>query len=165
MKGVTMYAAPEDEAPPVSLSLAQGGWHAIYVGVNYHRSREQTGDSTTGFVRVKLESDGSYVKIGSEVLMLTAKDVYPSKMGILREFEMLQKVWNGIYEVCWKAADLDNEKIIIDFEPISRRVYLFEDKSIYEILIKIGIPIRSLCGGSGKCGKCKILFQKGQKYL
>ena len=58
-----------------------------------------------------------------------------------------------------------NEKIIIDFEPISRRVYLFEDKSIYEILIKIGVPIRSLCGGSGKCGKCKILFQKGLKYL
>ena len=58
-----------------------------------------------------------------------------------------------------------NEKIIIDFEPISRRVYLFEDKSIYEILIKIGVPIRSLCGGSGKCGKCKILFQKGQNYL
>jgi uncharacterized 2Fe-2S/4Fe-4S cluster protein (DUF4445 family) len=58
-----------------------------------------------------------------------------------------------------------NEKIIIDLEPISRRVYLFEDKSIYEILVKIGIPIRSLCGGSGKCGKCKILFQKGQEYL
>ena len=58
-----------------------------------------------------------------------------------------------------------NENIIIDIEPISRRVYLLEDKTIYEILIKIGVAIRSLCGGQGQCGKCKILIQKGKEFL
>jgi uncharacterized 2Fe-2S/4Fe-4S cluster protein (DUF4445 family) len=58
-----------------------------------------------------------------------------------------------------------NEKIVIDFEPISRRVYFLENKTIYEILTKIFVPIRSLCGGQGSCGKCKILIQKGQEYL
>ena len=113
MKGITMYAPPEDEAPPVSLPIEQQGWYSIYIGVNYHRSQEQTGDSPTGFVRVKLETDGSYTEIGSEVLLLTAKDIYPSKMGILRDFVMLHKVWNSIYEVYWKSVNLDGQKIII----------------------------------------------------
>ncbi len=57
-----------------------------------------------------------------------------------------------------------NKNILIDFEPISRRVY-YLDKTFYEILLKINVPIQSLCGGSGTCGKCKILIQKGSEYL
>ena len=57
-----------------------------------------------------------------------------------------------------------NKNILIDFEPISRRIY-YLDKSFYEILLKIKIPIQSLCGGSGTCGKCKILIQKGVEFL
>jgi uncharacterized 2Fe-2S/4Fe-4S cluster protein (DUF4445 family) len=55
--------------------------------------------------------------------------------------------------------------IIVDFEPISRRAFIFPNKNFYEILIKSGINIRSLCGGLGSCGKCKIIFQKGQSFL
>ncbi len=58
-----------------------------------------------------------------------------------------------------------NEKIVIDFEPISRRVDFLENKTIYEILIKMAISVRSLCGGLGTCGKCRILIRKGQEYL
>jgi len=47
-----------------------------------------------------------------------------------------------------------NNRIIIDFEPISRRVYLQEDKTLYEILTNLNIPIQTICGGSGTCGKC-----------
>ncbi|MFX1312236.1 MAG: ASKHA domain-containing protein [Promethearchaeota archaeon] len=58
-----------------------------------------------------------------------------------------------------------NSRIIIDFEPISRRIYLQEDKSFYEILTNLKIPIQTICGGSGTCGKCKILIQRGKEYL
>ena len=55
--------------------------------------------------------------------------------------------------------------MIIDFEPISRRVHYSPEKRIYDYLTKINIQIRSLCGGEGTCGKCKILVQKGNEYL
>ena len=57
------------------------------------------------------------------------------------------------------------KNIIIDFEPISRRVYLSSSESLYEMLTKAGIQIRSLCGGKGSCGKCKVIVQKGSEYL
>jgi uncharacterized 2Fe-2S/4Fe-4S cluster protein (DUF4445 family) len=55
--------------------------------------------------------------------------------------------------------------VIVDFEPLSRRAYIFPNKNFYELLIKSGITIRSLCGGLGTCGKCKIIFRKGQGFL
>ncbi|MFX0057734.1 MAG: ASKHA domain-containing protein [Candidatus Heimdallarchaeota archaeon] len=58
-----------------------------------------------------------------------------------------------------------NEEIILDFEPISRRFYYTKHKSLYEMLLDSGIRIRSLCGGAGTCGKCKILVQEGKNYL
>ncbi|MBA7514891.1 Na(+)-translocating NADH-quinone reductase subunit F [subsurface metagenome] len=59
----------------------------------------------------------------------------------------------------------NNFKITIDFEPISRRLYYARDENIYQLLINSGIRVRSLCGGLGTCGKCKIMVQKGNKYL
>jgi len=40
-----------------------------------------------------------------------------------------------------------------------------KDSSIYEILTEINVPFRTICGGLGKCGKCKILVQKGHEHL
>lgn len=40
-----------------------------------------------------------------------------------------------------------------------------DDKTIYNLLLNLNLPIRSICGGLGTCGKCKILIQKGRKYL
>ncbi len=59
----------------------------------------------------------------------------------------------------------NNFKITIDFEPISRRLYYAKDENLYKLLINSGIRVRSLCGGLGTCGKCKIMVQKGNKYL
>jgi uncharacterized 2Fe-2S/4Fe-4S cluster protein (DUF4445 family) len=56
-------------------------------------------------------------------------------------------------------------KIIIDFEPISRRLYYKEDETIYQLLLNSGIRVRSLCGGLGTCGKCKLLIQQGNQYF
>lgn len=61
--------------------------------------------------------------------------------------------------------EIKEKSILIDFEPISRRLYVSKESSIYELLNEINIPIRSVCGGLGKCGKCKILVQKGHEYL
>ncbi|TFG01122.1 MAG: DUF4445 domain-containing protein, partial [Promethearchaeota archaeon] len=58
-----------------------------------------------------------------------------------------------------------NRKIVIDFEPISRRLNLYDDLNFYEILVDTRIPIQTLCGGKGTCGKCKILIQKGNEFL
>ncbi|MHA1803535.1 MAG: ASKHA domain-containing protein [Promethearchaeota archaeon] len=58
-----------------------------------------------------------------------------------------------------------NQPIIIDFEPISRRIHFIPGLSLYQTLISNGIRIRSLCGGLGTCGKCKILIQKGRNAL
>ncbi|MGV9172862.1 MAG: hypothetical protein ACOC44_07225 [Promethearchaeia archaeon] len=50
----------------------------------------------------------------------------------------------------------ENQKdILIDFEPISRRVKLRAfGKTLYDILTEIDVNIRAECGGVGKCGKC-----------
>ena len=57
------------------------------------------------------------------------------------------------------------EPIVVDFEPLSRRIFFLKDKTIYENLIKAGIQIRSLCGGKGSCGKCKILIERGIEFM
>ena len=59
----------------------------------------------------------------------------------------------------------NNTDVIVDFEPLSRRAFIVPNKNFYELLIKSGIAIRSLCGGLGSCGKCKVIFQKGQGFL
>lgn len=61
--------------------------------------------------------------------------------------------------------DLKNKNIIVDFEPISRRVILTSDKPIYDLLSELTVPIRSICGGSGTCGKCKVLIQSGKEFF
>ncbi|MFX1420493.1 MAG: ASKHA domain-containing protein, partial [Promethearchaeota archaeon] len=61
--------------------------------------------------------------------------------------------------------DSKKSNIIIDFEPISRRVIFSDDNSLYEILSDLNVPITSICGGLGSCGKCKILVQRGNEYL
>ncbi|MFX0000098.1 MAG: ASKHA domain-containing protein [Candidatus Hodarchaeota archaeon] len=61
--------------------------------------------------------------------------------------------------------DPNNKNIIIDFEPISRRLIFSDDYSLYEALSELNVPITSICGGLGSCGKCKVLVQKGKEYL
>jgi uncharacterized 2Fe-2S/4Fe-4S cluster protein (DUF4445 family) len=58
-----------------------------------------------------------------------------------------------------------DRKIILDFEPISRRILYADDLSIYDALAHAGVRISSLCGGKGTCGKCKVLIQKGSQHL
>lgn len=59
----------------------------------------------------------------------------------------------------------NNRKVILDFEPISRRILYATQLSIYDALTQSGVRISSLCGGQGTCGKCKILIQNGSQLL
>jgi len=59
----------------------------------------------------------------------------------------------------------NNSRVIIDFEPISRRLYYKKDENFYQLLVDSGIRVRSLCGGFGSCGTCKVLVQQGNEYL
>ena len=56
-------------------------------------------------------------------------------------------------------------RIIVDIEPISKRLFYTENESFYDLLVNSGIRVRSLCGGNGTCGKCTILVQEGMNYL
>jgi uncharacterized 2Fe-2S/4Fe-4S cluster protein (DUF4445 family) len=60
----------------------------------------------------------------------------------------------------------EDKNIIIDFEPISRRVTINSlDKTLYEILTEIDVKIRSECGGAGSCGKCILKIQHGGEFF
>jgi len=60
---------------------------------------------------------------------------------------------------------MSKEQILVDIEPLSRRILFASEKSLYEFLINNNIRIKSLCGGLGTCGKCKLLIQKGIEYV
>ena len=61
----------------------------------------------------------------------------------------------------------DKKEIIIDVEPISRRIIIKDLKSsLYNILLKHSITLNSVCGGLGKCGKCIMATcPKGHEIL
>ncbi len=59
----------------------------------------------------------------------------------------------------------NNFQIIVDIEPISRRLFYTKNETFYELLINSNIRVQSLCGGNGTCGKCKIVVQEGMHFL
>ncbi|NIM44091.1 MAG: DUF4445 domain-containing protein [Nitrososphaeria archaeon] len=48
------------------------------------------------------------------------------------------------------------------FEPSGKRVQVDEDTTLLEAAQLVGERIRSVCGGKGTCGKCKITVAKGK---
>ena len=61
---------------------------------------------------------------------------------------------------------MDEEHVVVvDFEPISRRLFYRKEDNLYQLMVNSGIRIRSICGGLGTCGKCKLLVQDGNKFL
>lgn len=54
------------------------------------------------------------------------------------------------------------EKFTIVFQPYGRRITVSEDTNLLEAARSAGITLRSVCGGKGGCGKCKIIIQKGE---
>ncbi len=53
-------------------------------------------------------------------------------------------------------------KITVTIQPYSIKVCVDSDKTIFEILQEVGISIKSVCGGYGNCGKCKVVITNGE---
>ena len=53
------------------------------------------------------------------------------------------------------------EKIVVTFQPYGRRVAVRKGSTIMDAAWEGGILIRSVCGGIGKCGKCKVIVRSG----
>ena len=53
-------------------------------------------------------------------------------------------------------------QISIVFQPYGKRIPALEGDNILEIAKRGGINIRSICGGKGSCGKCKVIVKNGE---
>jgi len=58
---------------------------------------------------------------------------------------------------------MGKNKIKINIEPIGKRIYLDDPVNGLDAIIGAGIGIKSVCGGKGTCGKCRILFLDKEK--
>jgi uncharacterized 2Fe-2S/4Fe-4S cluster protein (DUF4445 family) len=52
--------------------------------------------------------------------------------------------------------------VTVTFLPSGKRVQVEKGTTILEAAQEIGEGIRSLCGGKGSCGKCKVILRKGE---
>jgi uncharacterized 2Fe-2S/4Fe-4S cluster protein (DUF4445 family) len=50
------------------------------------------------------------------------------------------------------------KKITIDVEPIGKRILLEKPTNGLEAIVGAGIGIKTVCGGHGECGKCRIII-------
>ncbi|MFX1298450.1 MAG: ASKHA domain-containing protein [Promethearchaeota archaeon] len=51
---------------------------------------------------------------------------------------------------------MENKRITLILEPISKRINILEGSTVYESLLALNLPIGALCAGKGTCGKCVI---------
>lgn len=60
------------------------------------------------------------------------------------------------------ARESGNENYVIRFEPGNITVKAKKGGTILDAALRAGIKINSVCGGTGNCGKCKVLVKKGE---
>ena len=109
--GTMIYAAPEDQAPEITLPLNVSGRYAIYIGINYTRAAagdifHNTPWTPHGLLWLRLSRDPGFSRFTAEK-MLRHADHLPDRAG--REKE----IWESIHEVYWKTADLDGQSLHI----------------------------------------------------
>lgn len=52
--------------------------------------------------------------------------------------------------------------LVIKFHPDEKKLEVKKGTSILEAAISSGVYVDSICGGRGKCGKCKVIVKKGE---
>ena len=50
----------------------------------------------------------------------------------------------------------------VEFQPAGKRISVEKGLTILEVAQLAGIKIRSVCGGTGDCGKCKVIIDEGK---
>jgi uncharacterized 2Fe-2S/4Fe-4S cluster protein (DUF4445 family) len=49
-------------------------------------------------------------------------------------------------------------QVTITFEPAGRAFTVERGETLFEIAVEAGVPVDTVCGGNGSCGKCKVHF-------
>ncbi len=60
---------------------------------------------------------------------------------------------------------MEDKTVLLLISPGKMKKRLKLGDTIYSALIDLNIPIRSLCSGRGKCGRCKIQILEGSNFL
>ncbi len=60
---------------------------------------------------------------------------------------------------------MKSKKIKIEIEPIGKRILLSKPTNGLKAIADAGIDIKSVCGGKGTCGKCRIVIPNGKNNL
>ncbi len=58
------------------------------------------------------------------------------------------------------SEDLKQRPMVM-FQPSGRRGHVSDGKTIAQAAQEMGVDIKSICGGKGTCGKCKVRIEKG----
>jgi uncharacterized 2Fe-2S/4Fe-4S cluster protein (DUF4445 family) len=53
----------------------------------------------------------------------------------------------------------------IVFQPYGKRLKAESGKNLFEAAMEIGVNLRSICGGRGSCGKCRVIIRDGEENL
>lgn len=54
------------------------------------------------------------------------------------------------------------DQVLITFQPYGKKALASKADNLLEIALATGVNIRSICGGKGSCGKCKVIIRKGE---
>lgn len=115
LKGIMAYAHPELSAPVLELPLQASGFHKVYLGINYTKSRYHYQKySPYGSIDVKLTGDPGFTHVGAEDAVVeppsSVRSLPTSKLG------KGQFIPRSIQEVYWKTADLTGQSLL--FRPM-----------------------------------------------
>ena len=61
--------------------------------------------------------------------------------------------------------EFNKERYTVTFKPDGKSIDIYEGTSILTAAINAGVPINAICGGEGKCGKCKVIVKGKSKYI
>jgi uncharacterized 2Fe-2S/4Fe-4S cluster protein (DUF4445 family) len=57
------------------------------------------------------------------------------------------------------------ENKITRFQPLGRRVSSEVGSTLLDLAMDTDVPVESICGGAGKCGKCRVMVAAGSEHL
>ena len=111
LEGAMLFAAPDDQAPPITLALEVEGLHAIHLAFNYTRSAffdqlNHVPFSLYGTLWASLSSDPGFSRFAAETRW-RHDEIYPDRCG------GESQLWHSVHEVFWKVADLTGQSLTI----------------------------------------------------
>ena len=111
IRGVMLFATPEDQAGELTIPLEVSGLHAIYLGINY--TRAGLGDvlhtlewPMYGTLWARLTDDPGFSRFAPEIKWRQDAN-FPNKTG------KAVQIWHAIHETYWKTADVTGQALTI----------------------------------------------------